>query len=72
MLINVKMPTIIVILTFMNMTNFMVSRVEHESSFITLGPDIITRLAQGYITFFMFNSLGHIIISFYKYQNTNT
>ena len=30
MLINVKMPTIVGILTFMSMTNFMPSSVEHE------------------------------------------
>ena len=30
MLINVKMPTIVAILTFMSMINFMLSRVEHE------------------------------------------
>ena len=30
MLINVKMPTIVGILTFMSMINFMLSSVEHE------------------------------------------
>ena len=35
MLINVKMPTIVGILTFMSIINFMLSRVEHEKSFIT-------------------------------------
>ena len=38
MLINVKMPTIVGILTFMSRINFVLSRVEHEKSFITLGP----------------------------------
>ena len=40
MLINVKMPTIIGILTFMRRKNFLLSRVEHEKSFKTsrLGP----------------------------------
>ena len=37
-LINVKMPTIVGILTFMSRKNFMLSSVEHEKSFITLGP----------------------------------
>ena len=37
-LINVKMPTIVGILTFMSRKNFMLSRVEHEKSFITSGP----------------------------------
>ena len=37
MLINVKMPTIVGILTFMSRINFLLSRVEHEKSFITLG-----------------------------------
>ena len=39
LLINVKMPTIVGILTFMSMKNFMLSSVEHEKSFITSGPD---------------------------------
>ena len=35
MLINVKMPTIVGILTFISRINFVLSRVEHEKSFIT-------------------------------------
>ena len=38
LLINDKMPTIIGILTFMSRINFIISRVEHEIFFITLGP----------------------------------
>ena len=38
MLINVKMPTIVGILTFMSMINFVLSWVEHEKSFIASGP----------------------------------
>ena len=41
MLINVKMPKIVGILTFMSRINFVLSLVEHEKSFITLGPDFI-------------------------------
>ena len=37
-LINVKMPRIVGILTFMSRKNFVLSRVEHEKSFITSGP----------------------------------
>ena len=37
--INVKMPTIVGILTFMSWKNFMLNSVEHEKSFITSGPD---------------------------------
>ena len=37
-LINVKMPTIVGILTFMSRINFMLIRVEHEESFIASGP----------------------------------
>ena len=44
MLINVKMPTIVGILTFMSRINFMLSRVEHENSFITLGPGLMSIL----------------------------
>ena len=39
-LINVKMPTIVGILTLMSRKNFMLSCVEHEKSFITSGPDL--------------------------------
>ena len=35
--INVKMPTIVGILTFMSRKSFMLSSVEHERSFITSG-----------------------------------
>ena len=38
MLINVKIPTIYGILTFMSRINFVLSSVEHEKSFITSGP----------------------------------
>ena len=38
LLINVKMPTIVGILTFMSRINFMLSWVENEKSFITSGP----------------------------------
>ena len=35
---NVKMPTIVGMLTFMSRINFSISWAEHEKSFITLGP----------------------------------
>ena len=41
MLINVRMPTIVGIITFMNLIIFMLSCVEHEKSFIALGPDFL-------------------------------
>ena len=41
MLINVKMPTIVGILIFMSRKNFMLCLVEHEKSFITLGPGFV-------------------------------
>ena len=40
-LINVKMPTIVGILTFMGRKNFMLNWVEHEKSFITSGPGFL-------------------------------
>ena len=40
MLINVKMPTTVGILTFMSRINFVLSRVEHGKSFITLEPGV--------------------------------
>ena len=42
LLINVKMPTIVGILTFMSRKNFMLSWVEHEKSFITPGYGVYT------------------------------
>ena len=36
--INVKMPTIVGILIFMNRKNFMLNCVEHEKQFYNLGP----------------------------------
>ena len=38
MQINVKMPIIVGILTFICRINFMLSQVEHGKSFITSGP----------------------------------
>ena len=38
MLINVKMSTIVGILTFMSRINFVLRWVEHGKSFITSGP----------------------------------
>ena len=40
MLLNVKMPTIVGILTFMSMINFVFSRVEYGKSIITSGPGL--------------------------------
>ena len=39
MLMNVKMPIIVGILTFTSIINFMLSLVEHDESFISLGPE---------------------------------
>ena len=41
LLINVKMPTIVGILTFMSRINFVLSQVEHEKSFVISGPESI-------------------------------
>ena len=41
MLINVKMATIVGILTFMSTINSRLSCIEHEKSFITSGPVLI-------------------------------
>ena len=38
LLMNVKMPTIVGIFTFVSRKNFMLSSVEHEIIFITSGP----------------------------------
>ena len=42
MLINVKMPTFVGILTFMSRINLVLSRVEHRKSFITSEPGSVT------------------------------
>ena len=44
MLINVQMPTIVGIFTFMSRIIFVLSWVEHETSFITSGPDLIDKV----------------------------
>ena len=44
MLINVKMPTIVGILTFMSRINFVHSWVEHGKSFITSGQSFSVKL----------------------------
>ena len=54
-LINVKMPTIVGILTFMNRMNFVLSCVEHGKSFITSRPLIcsgsdLSPILQGIIS----------------------
>ena len=41
MLINVKMPKIVGILTFMSWISFMLSWVEYEKRFITSGPSAV-------------------------------
>ena len=46
LLINVKMPTIVDILTFMSTINFVLSGIEHEKSCITSGPDLGLRFWQ--------------------------
>ena len=42
LLIKVKMPTIVGILTFMSRINLVLSRVECEKSFITSGPELLS------------------------------
>ena len=45
LLINVKMPTIVGILTFMSRKNFMLTRVGHEKKFYNLGARLSLVLA---------------------------
>ena len=49
LLINVKMPTIIGILTFMSRKKFMLSCLEYEMYFITSGPDCCFRSSLNWI-----------------------
>ena len=46
LLINVKMPTIVGILTFMSRKNLMLSWAGHEKSFITSGPGLLDQWAS--------------------------
>ena len=55
MLVNVKMPTVVGILTFMSMIKVMLSCVEHEKSPLTSGP--------GYI-------VTYFILTLFKEENT--
>ena len=65
MLINVKMPTIVGILTFKSMINFMLSWVEHKKSFITSGTAGV--LMQINIpTLLMGSSLIQLSLDFYS------
>ena len=41
LLINVKMPTIVGILTFMSGKIFVLNSIEHEKCFITSGPGLV-------------------------------
>ena len=54
LLIIVKMPTIVGILTFMTVENFMLSWVEHENSFITLGPGRVVLIVTYSIVIYTF------------------
>ena len=47
-LINLKMPTIVGILTFMSRKNYILSRAEHKKSFITSGPGLTSHQQQGH------------------------
>ena len=46
LLINVKMPTIVGILTFMSRIDFKFSGVEHEKSCITSRPDCTSKIGK--------------------------
>ena len=50
LIMNVKMPTNVGILTFMSMKNFMLSQAEHEKSFIITGPG-----SKVFLFFFFFS-----------------
>ena len=63
LLINVKRPTIVGILTFMNRINFMLTRVEPEKGFSTSGP------GPGYLSFnlpmlHVHKKLGYIVAGY--------
>ena len=51
MLIKVKMPTIVGILTFISRINFLLSPVKHGKSFITSGPVFVVLFQAGCVHF---------------------
>ena len=57
LLINVKMPTIVGILTFMSRINFVLSWVEHEKSFITSQLEFFENSLQVLLLITIVNSL---------------
>ena len=72
LLINIKMPTIVGIFIFISRENFMLGRVEHEESFIILGPGLgsgnlhfsIGKMYHDTVYLANFESHGKQIISF--------
>ena len=60
LLINVKMPTVVGILTFMSRINFMLSSVENKKSFITLGPAQLQQLARRHTNFSGIDECGEV------------
>ena len=64
-LINVKMPTIVGILTFMSRKNFMLSSVENEKSFITSGPGLQKGNRDNSSNFFSYHISSIIRPSFF-------
>ena len=65
LLINVKMPTTVGILTFMGRINFMLGWVEHEKRFITLRPDLCLKLLiinETLSTYCSFYTLPHFSV----------
>ena len=73
MLINVKMPKIVGILTFMSRINFVLSWVEHEKSFITSRPVALWRVKTPVCSFGQSNcsrvSCSEKIVSFSRVFN---
>ena len=53
LLINVKMPTVVGILIIMSRKIFMLSRVEHEKSFITSSHGLVSKVKDLLLTYYL-------------------
>ena len=68
MLINVKMPTSVGILTFMSRMNFMLIWVEHGKSFITSGLDLLFWTEKALVIFAKTSEKWNAVFNVRLYQ----
>ena len=64
LLINVKMPTIVGILTFMSRKKIILKSIEHEKSFITSGPDCVSLVPDHCYFYFVLHIIKTKLLHF--------